>query len=286
LDLISGENTQDLSVRVLDAAYMPEAVERPYHSWKGETADYKDLYTEYESSNVDQVRRICRFGDRVAMMIGAGPSPEGEASWCCSGLLLSPELFLTNWHCGSAIPTQPQSFWHKSILSNILIDSTWDGNAASTDYQVQGVGALNRELDYVALKVKALSTGGVTAPLGSIRVRDVRAFEKIFIVHHGECKKKLVSQCNVKKVAAKNWINDTKSDFHHDCDTASGSSGAPVFGEDGAIVGIHHLGHESKNGPCDYLNKAISLSVIIADLKQRAPVLAAKISLQMTQPAP
>ena len=35
---------------------------------------------------------------------------------------------------------------------------------------------------------------------------------------------------------------DRKTEFAHNCTTETGSSGGPVYSNDGKIVGIHHLG--------------------------------------------
>ena len=42
--------------------------------------------------------------------------------------------------------------------------------------------------------------------------------------------------------AQRNTGRGTGTDFTHTCDSAGGSSGAPVFDAEGHLVGLHHYG--------------------------------------------
>jgi hypothetical protein len=60
----------------------------------------------------------------------------------------------------------------------------------------------------------------------------------------------------------------TDTDFTHNCDTEGGSSGAPIFTEQGALVGIHHLGFDKlSDGTCDKKNKGVHIGGILDHLK-------------------
>ncbi len=53
--------------------------------------------------------------------------------------------------------------------------------------------------------------------------------------------------------------------FTHSCDTAGGSSGAPIFDQDHRLIGMHHMGYMlNDDGTCDGENKAIWLKEIFS----------------------
>jgi hypothetical protein len=108
--------------------------------------------------------------------------------------------------------------------------------------------------------------------------------EEIFVVHHAQCFEKLVSKdCQVKKDSFQGWTaKSDKTDFTHDCNTESGASGAPVFDQNGEVIGLHHVGASSDDGACrvsEGENKAIKLSEIMKDIKCRYHPLAIELGM-------
>ena len=71
------------------------------------------------------------------------------------------------------------------------------------------------------------------------------------------------------------WIDPALTRLAHDCDTAPGSSGAPVFdAEMRVVVGLHHRGYERDPVTCKTKeavphNKAIAMHAILADIESK-----------------
>jgi len=70
------------------------------------------------------------------------------------------------------------------------------------------------------------------------------------------------------------WRNAAaKTEILHSCDTEGGSSGAPVFDEEGNLAALHHLGYETPpGGKCDYQNKAVKILDILGFLRKNRDV--------------
>jgi hypothetical protein len=263
-----------------DKAYIPR------YSWQGATAAYIPLYA-FNHSDVEQVRRA---GDRVAFLVGRDEAEVNGAfrgvSWCCSGLLLSETLVLTNWHCGGRSMKLPDELmWRDDsegrVCDSLVINMAWDDASPAREARCDKVEHKDKSLDYALLRVtpvvgslQTLSTG---RPVTFARKRPASG-DLLRIIHHPECLEKRVSfNCPVDQVERPAWdgAGHAASEFSHRCDTEGGSSGSPVFNLTGELVGLHHIGHEmipgSANRTCDKRNKAIHIDAIMADLKVRKP---------------
>jgi V8-like Glu-specific endopeptidase len=289
LDLSSDTSiaNQQVKIEVAEAIIMPEGAENPYHSWGGDTPKYDDLY-EYSDyvGGEDSMRVSRRLGDYVGMLMASGPNESGKtANWCCSGIFISPTLFLTNWHCGSALPhnrTATDAFWHKSVCDSILIDTAWieagqgkgSDEPSRAESKCREVVAENQKLDYAILRTTPSPTHEFAKmPLPPLVTAKSLSGDFV-VIQHPECKPKMVSaKCGaIGDDPLQNWMDETKkTDFGHSCDTAGGSSGAPIFTEDGRLLGIHHLGHEvvKQTQTCDKTNKAVPIELILEDIKEQ-----------------
>lgn len=278
---VPNPTTTSMRIEVVDMIIMPSEVKGLVFSAKdASNPDYSSLYS-FSASSQDDTNKVVRLGDRVGMLVGRGLDRNGKvASWCCTGVFLSSEVLLTNWHCGSA---GGSSQW-KGQTNDIVVDRNWigdfDGNSRVTktgyraEYRVTEIlGSPNAMLDYALLRLAPVKGNHLHTdymrPLefGST----LRAGEGLLIIHHAECKPKAVSlNCRVKDVVFRNWkTSGLNTDFTHDCDTEGGSSGAPVFNDRGQLVGIHHLGFEARSdGKCDRRNKAIDIRQILTDIKK------------------
>jgi hypothetical protein len=265
----------------------------PRYSWQGPSAAYVALY-DYEHSDPEKVRRA---GDRVGFLVGRDEAEINGAfrgvSWCCSGILLTDTLLLTNWHCGGRSMARPEEMWRDDAdartCDSLLINMAWDDASPAREGRCVKVEHPNKSLDYALLRVAAvvgglqgLSTG---RPVTFAPKRPDHG-EALRIIHHPDCLGKRVSfhggtgRCQVSQTERAAWDGapkHPKSEFAHVCDTEDGSSGAPVFNERGELVGLHHLGHESIPGDpqktCDKQNKAIHIDAVMADVKKSKPAL-------------
>lgn len=244
--------------------WMPAAEEHTYYSVQD--SNNQRIFPLYQSNTSLSPIQIRPWGDYVGFLM----SSWGKLNWTCSGVLVAPDLFMTNWHCGGA-PTfsSDERYWSKQILDDTIIDFSWDGDGLSREYAVVGCEAADKDLDFALLKIEAIDTAEEprTAVLSG---RPVHRGDPIRIIHHPAAKEKQISSCQV----VEDSYTKRPADFTHRCDTEGGSSGAPVFDAEGNVVGLHHHGFEAEmvNGTCpptDNLNKAVRMEKILEFLELR-----------------
>lgn len=287
-DLHLGTGAEDVRVTVAEALIMPESAEIPrYSAQDPNNPKYKPLY-DYAGQSDDQTRAMKRLGDRVGFLVGLGPDRSGKIkSWCCSGVMLTADLMLTNWHCGAPENQIPSAYWHQSFCRKMLIDQSWDGDKTGREFNCAKVEATSETLDYAVVRLASVLGSQARLAEGrplTIAAKPVVTGQTLRVVHHAECKPKLVTHasCAVRNAAYPGWRAPEgqaaeATEFSHTCDTEGGSSGAPVFDASGALVGLHHLGFgRAANGLCDGENKAVHISRILDDLK-RLPELSTEI---------
>lgn len=294
-DLYLGPGAEDVKIAVADALVMPSSVETPRYSTQVPGRPTYSLLFDYKGSTPEQTQRVRRLGDRVGFLIGFGPDPSGTIkSWCCSGVNLTSDLVLTNWHCGAPERSRSDAYWHSTFCRKVLVDMSWDGDQNGREFNCSVVEASSENLDYAVIRIApALASAAriaASAPL-AIASAPVNGGDRIRIVHHPECKAKQVSQnCTVRDATHPNWHHDKTTppppatDFTHDCDTEGGSSGAPVFTQSGALAGLHHLGFgKTPDGQCDKKNKAVHIQAILSDIKISKPALYDEITSKVSQ---
>lgn len=251
-------------------------------SIQGDTPNWRPLHA---NAGLDRVRA----GDSVGMMVAGGFDSElRRTSWCCSGIMLGPTLYLTNWHCGGAEGVDP--YWDEAACAATLIDLAWDEGSRNRQYRCIKVLHDSPALDYALLRVRGVSgRGGDDIEVRRPQFASAPPSENqsLFMVHHPLCQPKRISvqNCTVKKLSLPAWraqADGTRpnSDFSHACDSEAGSSGAPMFNQAGEIVAVHHLGFEV-DGQCrpiePRLNKAVSIQMILAEIRRARPDIAAEI---------
>ena len=141
----------DVRIEVFSAVAFPrESADARFFSIVNPASPWKELYEENDLADAK------RAGDSVGIImaadIGAIGSPQ---SWCCSGVLLSPEVMLTNWHCGGSreLNMQDENYWRPSVCQNTLIDLGWAKGAVRRQYSCVEVLASNRDLDFALIRI-------------------------------------------------------------------------------------------------------------------------------------
>jgi hypothetical protein len=258
----------------------------------GTTNDIQSLHGDTESPAMGDLR-VARIGDSVGMMVASGLDPQvGSKSWCCSGVMLSPTLFLTNWHCGGNAGLARSRYWDKGVNASVLIDLAWDAGGRNRQYRSEEVLYTNPRMDIAILRVTPTrgGTGDDIGALGATLGRDPVANDQGVVIHHPLCLPKMasVTNCKVGKVGVPGWklaggsaLSDP--DFYHSCDTQTGSSGAPVFDGAGKLIGLHHLGKDEAPmcvAGRPEQNRAVRIEAILKDLRQNAPALHAELGVQ------
>lgn len=247
------------SAVVIEANVMHKTVVDGYYSLRKDgQPDYVDLYSSDSSKR--------RLGDHVGMLMGH----LGKTTWCCSAFAIGPNHVMTNWHCGGDEDIiGAESVWNGEICKRTIIDFSWDGDATDREFACSKVVYLDKNLDIAVLEVRDLAEGGGTLVPVTFRSSSPYVGENLHLVHHPACSpKKLSFGCSVREVGRRGWANQLPSDFAYSCDTESGSSGAPVFDDEGRVVGIHHLGYQKVlMGGCDGLNKGVEAAALL----QRVP---------------
>lgn len=261
LDLRSGAPPLP-SFTVLQYITMPDKPVGTYYSKKKDTPDWENIDNrQVKSENLP----ILRAADTVGFFFSDVPE---VGAWSCSGVLVAPGLFLTNWHCGGPPHSRDQDLWSSETLQDSFIDLSWDGDQVSRELRVVKVESKSKSLDYALLRVESLDRRPLPEP-AHIRLAPLTAAQDLSIIHHPAAAKKALSTCQVRNLEWPGWVDNTKNtEITYPCDTEDGSSGAPVLAG-GAVVALHHLGY-SRGAGCasDNLNKAVLLRDIVNALSQ------------------
>lgn len=154
-----------------------------------------------------------------------------------SGFMVSPCLLLTNNHVLSNAQEAGFSLVEFNYQSGI------DGQMLQSHaYELEPAKFFitNKALDYSLVAVKESSSQPLLSTFGWNRLIEeqgkVILGEYVNIIQHPEGKPKQLA-------LRENQLVDLFDDFlHYKTDTASGSSGSPVFNDQWEVVGLHHSG--------------------------------------------
>jgi S1-C subfamily serine protease len=266
--------TQGVRVRVEEYIAMPATARKTYYSLQSEQPTYRPLFPGEEPpaapAETDTARRA--LGDGVAFLMGAS----GNATWCCSGVLVGDDLLLTNWHCGAPPAGLPASLqWGKDICSDTLLDLSWDGDLLSREFACTRVLAQDRDRDYALLRLTPVGPSSHARPV-TLRTTAPVAGEPLVAVHHPAClPKRITTGCSVADASFRSWTGAlADSDLTHKCDTEAGSSGGAVFDLSGRLLGLHHRGFAEADDPDvrqRKVNAAVRVDQILAHLAATHP---------------
>lgn len=252
--------------------------------------------------------RQARRGDSVAII------EVWRASFLstCTGVALSPNYVLTNWHCGAfftntADPSSlnPAGFWSREVCESTRVDFSWDNDSLPSEFGCQWpvnpqeeeiewrAAIMDEDLDYALFRfglpnAKSRIRPVRIAPVGN----EVSNDAPITVIHHprGEPKSVTASCRTGQRTQISTWRTGKipGARFEHFCDTIEGSSGAPIFDAHGLMIGLHHHGFDRDLDTCNVLpdgksNKAIHLHMILADIAKKAPHIAQEIEAHQAE---
>jgi hypothetical protein len=178
-------------------------------------------------------------------------------SYACTGFLVTRELLLTNQHC---IATE-------SERDSAQVDFDYDTDRlAKRALRLKAIVSTSVPLDYTLLRLKE-PVDRTPLRLETTRPPDREA---MLVIQHpgGEPKQVSIRDCVVDGPAVRGRSGpdggaDPDSDFGHQCDTMTGSSGSPVFRFGSrTVVGLHHLAYDAAS----LFNRAVHIDRVLADL--------------------
>lgn len=177
----------------------------------------------------------------------------------CSGFLVTDDELLTNQHC-------------------IDRKETCIGNAfAIFGYEETDTG-LNKGVQFACIElidsdpkldfalIRLAGHPGSTYGHLELTRRVPTDHEQTYLIQHPEGKPKQIArkQCFISTLSAD--AIEPKTDFGHQCDTISGSSGSPLLGKDYKVIGLHHLGFDD-SGRWKAENRAVQITKVMDRLK-------------------
>jgi hypothetical protein len=159
--------------------------------------------------------------------------------WVCTAFIVAPGRLLTNFHC-LAKSGQYQKGDAADRCSDIEAYFDFDRQAqpdSAVHTKCLDVLAGDELLDYALLKFddSAVATGAQVRP--PVRLASgMTGPAPVFIIHHpAGLATKVSTDCRLFPTTA-------PGSAEHDCSTTGGSSGAPIFLEDGTVVALHFDG--------------------------------------------
>lgn len=273
---VDGNNPDLLQVQFLEYVVMDSEAKSPYYSYQ-DPASPKifPLYDDQSPSTLDDRR----LGDSTAFLMASS----GGQLWTCSGVIVAPNLLMTNWHCGGAPPMLSGEYWQDAVCKSALIDVSWDDDVRSREFMCVGKPLINEKLDVAIIRIQPIEG------TGSLRPATLSAagppVENVKLIHHPEgLQKRIGLNCSVKMASVAGWRSPDLLDFTHDCDTEGGSSGAPIFDRAGVVIGLHHHGFKRNPNTCqaeDKVNRAVRMDEIIKWLGSTSELKAARAQMRI-----
>jgi V8-like Glu-specific endopeptidase len=193
-------------------------------------------------SNVglDEKEPIARYADdpiisKVERSVAKLSFVDKGALYTCTGFMVEPGYLMTNQHCVASQEV--------CDTTTVVFDYEYDRNSIlhfGEQYGCLQVVKVDFDLDYALLQL----TGDPASKWGTLKLNTSDPVQQgpMFVVQHPAGQPKMISKVNCLAGAVPVDGRAAATDFTHSCDTVGGSSGAPIFNENGEVIGLHHYG--------------------------------------------
>lgn len=282
VEIVSKDRSVQVVVEKGIALRVKAPVDARLFSLQSNTPRWEELYSVNDATirSLGAVVGMMHSGGVSRVQIDAGTyAPQ---SWCCSGVMISPDLYMTNYHCGSPDAVSDDA-WGQDQCDITVIDLGWEEKGVRRQFACRKVIAKSRRLDYAILRVTPVAgtEGGRGGSLAAVvALSPAMPNDRVFVIHHASCEFKRVSRKCYLRDRRRAWTDPglatDKPEYGYDCDTEPGASGGPVFNERGQLVALHHLGFKQCGGG-DKLNAAVGMTAIIDDVRRDNPGLAKEL---------
>jgi Trypsin-like peptidase domain len=267
------------TAEVAGVLFMPAKVENSFYS-PIQGKEIKKL-SEIGSPSDEAARKIRRSAERLGMLVTSAAIGSSRNSWCCSGVKLTKDLFLTNWHCGAPNGANDDAHWKGGSMSeacqNAVVDMSWDEDDTSREFSCSDVLYASKTYDAAVMRLGIIADGeALTEPFSALEFSQATPAPgtELRIVQHDACQPKSVARfCTIQKTGLPSWWSETgqnvkPSEFSYNCPTEGGSSGSPVYqASDGVLLGLHHLGYDAGDEAVVKENTGVEIRAILDDIK-------------------
>jgi len=211
--------------------------------------------------DLENTKKIYNTSRRVAFLL---LSDEGGS---CSGSLVGPDLLLTNAHCVMNLQTKEKFDVTKIKVNMEYLSAHQIGNFQA---QVTESVAVNPNLDYALLKLN----NKIGKHYGWLELADETPKSgNVMVIQHPYGREKEISREDSEIAQSDHVV------LHYYADTEPGSSGSPVFSENGRkIIALHHAGqcraeNFDANVGCTKFdfNEGVIIGLIKNEIKQFLP---------------
>lgn len=190
---------------------------------------------------------VCRLEVQVQGGLGSG-----------TGFRIGTELVLTNWHV-----LRPKTLEAQAVTATFGYEDGPGGNGMAGVACAGDVASIMGEAvdDWAVIRIPGMPDDASILPLG--HGAGARLNGPAFVIQH---------PCGQRKRVAYTRNTITFSDervVHYLSDTQGGSSGSPVFDEQGRVIALHHAGgrpQEVSGQPPLKKNEGIAIARVLAGL--------------------
>ena len=189
----------------------------------------------------------------------------------CTGFLVGPDLFMTNHHCVYD-DFGPHPLQTAFILMDYYQDIDVDPTAGGITARVSEIIRADAEKDYALLRLDTpigytygwLELDTTTLP---------NSGQSVKMIAHSDARSKEIVRRNsqIIDIPIGHPLFGVRFALAYLADSEGGSSGAPVFLQDGTgVIAIHHSGWTRRGVP--YHNAGSLMSYIVPEIQQYLPV--------------
>ncbi|WP_172428518.1 trypsin-like peptidase domain-containing protein [Azospirillum brasilense] len=207
----------------------------------GQSADLETLFNAHADNfelvkhftERHYVKRLSKSVGRLDLLVNGREG--GQWVEVCTGTVISKDLVITAAHCFRSRDGRPLNISQVRFRIGFYGGPAGDGRDFQAEFPPREEDV---QADYAILRVSGLEAANIKSiPLG---FESPDASQELFVIHHPLGKPMRVTRRFCRAATA---APVTLTDLRHLCDTLPGSSGAPVFTDEGRrLIAIHYKG--------------------------------------------